>query len=681
MTLTDVRATEDMSEPLDPSLRHLRARLAVVEARVSALVAWRRSDDPDPDDPYRGVYVAEAHVDRMLAPSVVPARLLADVDRLLAAVEAEGDRAEGDGSELRLRSFSRRFGLSGLEIEALLIALAPDLDPRFEKLYGYLHDDLTRRRASPSLVLELTGTSAFDMAGRAAFLSSSPLLRHGVISLDATDRPLLTRSMRVADRVVDHLLGSDKAELAVARLVPRTVVRPSPEADGYGRVLGRGGHLYVRDGALAVGAAAAELAGKAALAIDLNLLRADDDATAILDAIVLEARLRDLTVVAGPVEILVERQAWAALARLADDDRPSVLVGAGPWDGRWSMVPRLVVDAEASSGADRAQLWRDAGAGDLSDHTALAAFKVTPDQADRAVETARYNAIRHERPVQVVDVMRGARNLNTTGLERLARRVVPAITFADLVLPPSVAILVAEIELRARRRTEVSARFGLGTGRADGKGVTALLSGPPGTGKTMAAEAVAGALGFDLYVVDLATVVDKYIGETEKHLDRVFREAEGVNGVLFFDEADALFGKRSEVSDAKDRYANLEIAYLLQRMETFEGVTVLATNMGANLDEAFVRRLDVVAELPAPDAEARRQLWDRALGRRLPRADDVDLDLLADRYELSGGHIRNVGLLAAFLATEDGGPVTMTHLLTALGREMRKSGRLFLPPT
>jgi SpoVK/Ycf46/Vps4 family AAA+-type ATPase len=282
--------------------------------------------------------------------------------------------------------------------------------------------------------------------------------------------------------------------------------------------------------------------------------------------------------------------------------------------------------------------------------------------------------------MEVFDVMRGARNLNTTGLERLARRVVPSVSFADLVLPPSVAILVAEIELRARRRNEVSARFGLGTGRADGKGVTALLSGPPGTGKTMAAEAVAGALGFDLYVVDLATVVDKYIGETEKHLDRVFREAEGVNGVLFFDEADALFGKRSEVSDAKDRYANLEIAYLLQRMETFEGVTVLATNMGANLDEAFVRRLDVVAELPAPDADARRQLWDRALGRRLPRSEDVNLEVLADRYELSGGHIRNVGLLAAFLATEDGGPVTMDHLLTALGREMRKAGRLYLPP-
>lgn len=680
MMLTDVRRVEENHESLDASMRHLMARLGVVEARVSALVAWRRSGDPDPDDPYRGVYVSEAHVDRLLAPSVVPHRLLGDAEVRLAQVEADADEAALAGAELRLRSFADGFGLDALGIEAMLIALAPDLDPRFEKLYGYLHDDLTRRRASPSLVLELTGVSAFDMHGRAAFLASSPLLRHGVITLDAADRPLLTRAMRVADRVVDHLLGSNRPELSVARLIPRTAVRPSEESDGYARVLDSGGHLYVRDGALATGVAGVEAAGRQALAIDLNLLRADDDAGAIVDGIVLEARLRDLAVVAGPVEVLAERQAWSALARLADDERPNILIGSGPWESRWSTAARLVVDAEGTTGVDRAQLWRDAGAGELSDHTSLAAFKVTPDQADRAVETARYNAIRHQRPMEVFDVMRGARNLNTTGLERLARRVVPSVSFNDLVLPPSVAILVAEIELRARRRNEVSARFGLGTGRADGKGVTALLSGPPGTGKTMAAEAVAGALGFDMYVVDLATVVDKYIGETEKHLDRVFREAEGVNGVLFFDEADALFGKRSEVSDAKDRYANLEIAYLLQRMETFEGVTVLATNMGANLDEAFVRRLDVVAELPAPDADARRQLWDRALGHRLPRADDVDLDVLAERYELSGGHIRNVGLLAAFLATEDAGPVTMSHLLTALGREMRKAGRLFMPP-
>jgi SpoVK/Ycf46/Vps4 family AAA+-type ATPase len=260
----------------------------------------------------------------------------------------------------------------------------------------------------------------------------------------------------------------------------------------------------------------------------------------------------------------------------------------------------------------------------------------------------------------------------------LSRRIETTVTWDDLILPDDVAVELRQLAIRTRFRDRVAEEWGVGHAGAKGVGVTALFAGPPGTGKTMGAEVVAGDLGLDLYTIDLATVVDKYIGETEKNLDRIFNEAEGVNGVLLFDEADALFGKRSEVKDARDRYANIEVAYLLQRMESFDGIAILATNLRANLDEAFARRLAAVVEFPPPDVAFRRQLWDRCLGTRVPRADDVDLDFCAQSFELSGGNISNIAIGAAYLAASGDGSVGMRELIVSTQREYRKLGRLCL---
>jgi SpoVK/Ycf46/Vps4 family AAA+-type ATPase len=215
-------------------------------------------------------------------------------------------------------------------------------------------------------------------------------------------------------------------------------------------------------------------------------------------------------------------------------------------------------------------------------------------------------------------------------------------------------------------------------GGGRGRGVLALFAGDSGTGKTMSAEVVAADLGLDLYTVDLSTVVDKYVGQTEKNLERIFTEAAGVNGLLLFDEADAIFGKRSEVKDARDRYANLESAYLLQRMESFDGVAVLTTNLPANLDDAFTRRLDLIVDFAMPDVAQRRALWDRCLGTELPRDDDLDLEFCARNFELAGGSIRACVVTAAYLAAEAGRPVRMEDLVGAVQREYRKLGRLLL---
>jgi SpoVK/Ycf46/Vps4 family AAA+-type ATPase len=255
----------------------------------------------------------------------------------------------------------------------------------------------------------------------------------------------------------------------------------------------------------------------------------------------------------------------------------------------------------------------------------------------------------------------------------LAARIEARAGWDDIVLPDDALAQLHELCARASLGHRVLGDWGFDRRLALGKGVTALFAGPSGTGKTLAAEVIANALGLDLYRIDLSAVVSKWIGETEKNLDRLFRAAD--NAILFFDEADALFGKRSEVREAHDRYANVEISYLLQKMESHEGVTILATNLRNNLDEAFLRRLAFVVYFPFPDDGHRRRIWERIWPAQTPIAEDVDLDHLATAFKLSGGNVKNIALAAAFLAATRDAPVAMADVLHAVRREYQKIGR------
>jgi hypothetical protein len=384
--------------------------------------------------------------------------------------------------------------------------------------------------------------------------------------------------------------------------------------------------------------------------------------------------------VGGPAEALAEQP--AVLRALTRGGGPVVLTGRAHWDPQWADAAPLLLPVEAPGPLDRAALWADVLDGclepGLDPVAATEQFVLSPDQVVRAASSARLRAQARGEPVDGADLGHGIRAQNSVGLGRLARRVEPAVEWQDLVLPESTARQLREIVLRARFRTRVLGEWRMRPGGGRGRGVTALFAGDSGTGKTMSAEVLAGELGMDLYAVDLSSVVDKYIGETEKNLERIFAEAAGVNGVLLFDEADAIFGKRSEVRDAHDRYANIESAYLLQRMESFDGLAVLATNLRANLDDALTRRLDVVVDFPLPDSTLRQALWDRSLGALVPRAPDLDLRFCAVAFELSGGNIRSAAVAAAYLAAHDGRPVTTSDLVAGVHREYQKLGRLTL---
>jgi SpoVK/Ycf46/Vps4 family AAA+-type ATPase len=261
-------------------------------------------------------------------------------------------------------------------------------------------------------------------------------------------------------------------------------------------------------------------------------------------------------------------------------------------------------------------------------------------------------------------------------LATLAQPVRLSYTWDDLVLPAPTTARLRELASALAARDKVFDEWGFRRLSGGYSSVRVLFSGASGTGKTMSAAVIAREVGLELFQVDVSAVVSKYIGDTEKNLERIFRAAEGSDVLLLFDEADALFGKRSEVADAHDRYANIEASYLLQRVERYDGVLILATNLTANLDEAFSRRLHGEIEFPLPDERAREQLWRKAFPPPAPIGDDVKPALLAAQFQLSGGDIRNVALAAAFLAAHERAPIGLAHVMRALARQRHRQGKL-----
>lgn len=649
----------------------LAERVNVLSTRVAELVAARRTNDPEPDDPYRGMFVSDHEADE----------LAGERGERMAESRWVGPTAMAPPhGTTRLGALCCAFGLDPLDLDLLLLAAAPDLEPRFEKLYGYLHDDLTRRRCTIGLALELTGHGFGDSEARGRLRFDAPLVRLGLVEIEDSGRPLLGRALRVPDRVVAHLLGDDSmdrdlltvllpmvpVDMALSREVARIL------ADGISPV-----HL-VDDGtgaARAVAAGAISIHGLDVIGVDLTAL-APHRLYEIAMSAAREARLRWC----GLVVVLPDdsdADAMDALHMLASLAWPVVLVGRHPWDPAWSPQPVLSERVD-SSRVRPDELW-SVCMPELDPElisTSVRQFSLRPDQIVRAAALARQRADAASRTLLPEDLVSGARSQDSSKLERLAQRRKPQVQWADMVLPFSILAQLQELKDRYSNRSVVHREWGLGGSANRRVGVVALFAGGSGVGKSMAAEALAGALDLDLYQVNLATVVDKYIGETEKNLERIFSAAEGVNGVIFFDEADALFGKRSEVSDAKDRYANVEVAYLLQRLEVFGGVAILATNLRTNVDDAFTRRLDALIDFPDPDAVQRRSLWDKSLGTRLARSANVDLKFLADRFELSGGNIRNICVAAAYSAAANGHIVTMEYLVHSTAQEYRKLGRL-----
>ncbi|YCQ26349.1 ATP-binding protein [Arthrobacter sp. Z4-13] len=585
------------------------------------------------------------------------------------------------------------FNLSSEELRFLVLVLAPEFDGRFATAIGVLQDDLTRRRPGLTLIAELlsdTEQTSWDL--RRSLIGPDSLAGKGLLRAEpeglAVEAPLVPSAA-----VVAYLLSDSPDQIAAtvgARLWQPTAVLEPPFSFEEER-LARQLMLVDHDSGpvrLVGGDRSGRWFGRLVSGLDLALLVGNLHAGHSGEELTLKAsdwcvlsRLMDSGLLLLGTETLteVERSQIGSVVLSRARERKLVAADGDLSDG-CGQTSSLVLEAPGTSAAQRSAWWATAAlhAGLLLDEAGLerlaATVNVDPDDYASAVGTALRLVAAGVGGTLVELVQRSARELTLCELPAGVRRIEPVYGWNDIILGEESRNLLESIPQHVLYEGRVMEEWGFAARMAYGRGVSALFSGPSGTGKTMAAQIIAKDLGVDLLQVDLSKTVSKYIGDTEKNLDRVFEAAECSGSVLLFDEADAIFGRRTEIKDAHDRHANVEVAYLLQRLESFRGLTILTTNLKQNIDNAFARRLRFVIEFTLPTAAERVKLWQKAFPEGVLADGDPDVAAIASRLPIAGGSIQNIALHAAFLAAPEDGPIGVRHLFAALRRELLKLG-------
>jgi AAA+ superfamily predicted ATPase len=595
----------------------------------------------------------------------------------------------GIDEDARFRALQRNLGLDALDLEIVAVLLAAEAEPSLEKVFAFAIDDFTKKRPDATFLAHLI--AGFDAqlqdAVRARLDHAAPLKRLGVVLATGTaELPASARSHRLNDRVVSFLRGQKSIDELVHTHVreSQTVVRTTElvidrdALEQLRRALDRPAPRILVAGpdgvgkALAVEALQAER-GETALRIDLAGLVREPDAGERVRAALREAALRGAAAVfEGPgLSDDLPTGAVRALADAATSVRVPIIL-ALTTRPQWptnTFADLVEIVVRPPTFAERHLLWqRELPPPVATEHdleSVAARYAFTAGTIARTARRARGTAmLRDERnPRVTLDELGDAARLTFSNrLGNMAQRIATGFTWDDLVLPKDTLEAVREVVRFAHHRPYLLDEWGFASKLPYGRGVSAILAGPPGTGKTMVAQLLAKELGYDLYRIDLSQVVNKYIGETEKNLAKIFDEAETSHAILFFDEADSLFAKRTDVKSSNDRYANLEVNYLLQRMETYDGVTLLATNLEQGLDEAFKRRVRFSIAFEIPDEDVRRTLWRSMFPPQTPLAPDIDWALIAKKFEMAGGYIKKAALRAALVAVETKRPITTADL-------------------
>jgi AAA+ superfamily predicted ATPase len=694
----------------------------------------RNNDTADNLRQFKGLVISDGEIDVLLSQSAGQSanetqysppdeeqQILKDkLVECEAYIRKRRDTAYRQNILLPLPFLSDTFHLTTFEEQCLIICLAVEVDKKYAKFFGYLHDDVTRGQPSVGLALDiLCGSFEEKIKARRFFDNSAPLFRYRLLHFvkDSSDgsQTLFSRCLKIDERIANMLLGipcidnrlEDIVQLATTDERPDLVTLPVETKSRMRDLVSSlfSANKQTNENLVLYfhgpnGTEKQSLAKSICHDVGIPLLIVDLERLAdgrlpmeeLLRLAGREAALHPAALCLKNFDTFIrddnDHQRVTLLKEMTRTfSRLTFLIGSKPWNPPEFTDNEIFISLQFPVPDDKTRkiFWENTSAevgrmADGIDFGELAGkFRLTPGQIQNALLAARDLALWRHGPGGVVtteDLHAACRNQSHTKLGALSCKIEPKYGWKDIILPDDQMYQLREICNHARYRHIVYGEWGFDGKLSYGKGLNALFSGPPGTGKTMAAEVIAKELGLDLYKIDLSQAVSKYIGETEKNLDKIFQEAGTSNAILFFDEADALFAKRSEVKDAHDRYANIETGYLLQKMEEYEGIAILATNLRSNMDEAFVRRMNFIVELPSPREKERRAIWEGIWPDATPRSERLDLDFVARQFEITGGNIRNIALAAAFMAADNGGIVDMKHLVHATRREYQKMGKI-----
>ena len=647
-------------------------------------------------------------------------KLMNTLEQLNSQIARRREVSLQEGIYLTLPHLSQMFHLTLFDELCIVICLVPELDRKYEKLYSYLQDDITQNKPTLELILKLLNPMGLEMmTAREGFALRAPLLKYSLLKFTDSESeeslPLISRSLKLDNRIVNFLLDSnemdnrlapvafllssraDQKQIVLAQEVQNQI---KEFVESYLRNPGSNKenllfYFYGPDGSgklPVVQAVCKELGFPLIIADIKKLLEKELPFEEMILLLCREALLQPATLCFKNFDYLFaennkyKKQLDSLLEWTKSLSRLTFLLGSQSWKPSGLSYDQFFIDVEFSIPDEsiRRNVWSSLQhhfqfAEEIDFGAMASKFRFTPGQIQSALLTAQ-NLARWRMPrdgrITREDLYNACRSQSTQTLSTLGSKVKSKYTWNDIILPNEQMNQLRDIINQVKYRNIVFGDWGFNTKLSRGKGLNVLFSGPPGTGKTMAAEVIANELKLDLYKIDLSLIVSKYIGETEKNLQRAFDEAQASYAILFFDEADALFGKRSQVKDAHDRYANTEIAFLLQKMEEYDGITILTTNLSNNIDEAYMRRLQFNVVFPLPEEEHRENIWRTIFPDQAPK-EKIDFTFLSRKFKFSGGEIKNIVLTAAFLAAKDSGVIGMRHIIRAIQYELRKVGKLY----
>lgn len=711
-----MRRPEWIALMIDQNLQYLLLELGRIDVLIRRQVHLWELAGQNAKDQFRGLYITQNEARKISTRSIGmnwgSSVSLSSSDEKSYTSEYksfQNQAAQKVTAEFSPRLFQLRqdFGLNDFEYNSFIIAAAPGLDLRYERIFGFLQDDVTRTFPTVSLILDLLLSSEADRISYLKyFTQDAPLIREGLIIPVENGSPsqplLLNQGFVIAPDVLSWLLGaytpketiSDFVSLKTPSANPASLLVPPEISSSHWQALYKEAPIIAfygtdeqqkKTSALYI----ASVLNQPLLAIDLESLKT----AGLLNKDSIHACLRDARLIhAMPFftnwDYVLDEDGIAnneILAQIYSFNDQVLISSLDVW-----RIPGLSFSHEkpvvwkhfSNPGSQqRMQIWKyylkeDSTIADEVIRQVSCQFTLSNSQILSAARSARDLALQQERKITSADLYNAARINSVHHLDRMAVKIQPRYGWNDVVLPEDEISVLREIVSTVRDRSLVLETWGLGKKLVASAGISALFAGEPGTGKTLSAQVIASELKMDLYKIDLSTVVSKYIGDTEKNLEQIFVQAKNSNSILFFDEADAIFGKRSDVKDAHDRYANIEVGYLLQRMETYDGIVILATNLRSNIDDAFTRRLQFVVDFPFPDESQRFEIWKVLFPPDVPREENIDFSYFANNFKLSGGSIRNIIVSASFKAASENQPVSTRHLMQSIRRELRKNGRL-----